>query len=878
MAVFQSGGIKEQVNVTATTGGTTTLVGNTTVFTGSTLGKQIQVFTGTLGQTVILPNATNMAVGQKFEIINQSTGLLTLQFNGGTAFTDASGTNYSNINHNTSIFVILQTNGTTAGTWAVLSSTTGAIGSPGPTIQKFTSGSGTYTTPANVAYIKVRMVGGGGGGGGGGTTNGTAATAGTASTFGTSLLSAGGGGLGVAGQTNGAPGAGGTSSLGTGPIGTALTGTPGMGGGTYNTGTGQFSGVSGGSGYFGGGGSGNYQSAGSAATANSGSGGGSGGATDNASASQVGGSGGSGGYVEAIIVGPAATYTYTVGSGGNAGGAGANGFAGGAGAAGYIEVTEYYFNGMGALAGNGGAYQPTVQTFTSGSGTFTTPTNASYIKVRMVGGGGGGSGSGTASVTNINGNSATASTSSTFGTLTANGGSGGVWSSGSGLQGGGVGGTASLGSGPIGTALTGAQGQGAATTNTTNTDLNGGAGGNSFFGGSGNSSWNQTGTAGISNTGGGGGGGGGSTSAATQWYAGGGGGSGGYVEAIISNPTATYSYAVGTGGSGGTAGTNGLAGGAGAAGYIEVTIYYNNGAVGTATNVTGVVAVANGGTGDSSLTPYAVMTGGTTSTGAMQQVSGVGTTGQILTSNGASALPTWAAPVSSYNYTAKTGTYSAVANDLVDCTSGTFTVTLPTAASISGQRIMVKNSGTGVITINTTSAQTIDGLASGKILLATQTDSLVVISDGSNWKVEVLDVNVSFFVTFTSAQNSGNGSNAQVSWGVVGSDTQNGFASNQYTIVIPGDYTFSTSVRMNNVAGTNPLSLYIYKNGSQLYVLDETYGIANGQNPRLKGTITLNGLAVGDTIRIYSQNNAQASALETTAGYNYFSGVRNKGA
>lgn len=53
------------------------------------------------------------------------------------------------------------------------------------------------------------------------------------------------------------------------------------------------------------------------------------------------------------------------------------------------------------------------------------------------------------------------------------------------------------------------------------------------------------------------------------------------------------------------------------------------------------VPVADGGTGLTSLTPYAVITGGTTATGPMQQVSGVGTSGQVLTSNGASALPSW---------------------------------------------------------------------------------------------------------------------------------------------------------------------------------------------------------------------------------------------
>lgn len=55
------------------------------------------------------------------------------------------------------------------------------------------------------------------------------------------------------------------------------------------------------------------------------------------------------------------------------------------------------------------------------------------------------------------------------------------------------------------------------------------------------------------------------------------------------------------------------------------------------------VTVAYGGTGDSSLTAYAVLCGGTTSTGALQQVSGLGTSGYVLTSNGAGALPTWQA-------------------------------------------------------------------------------------------------------------------------------------------------------------------------------------------------------------------------------------------
>lgn len=53
------------------------------------------------------------------------------------------------------------------------------------------------------------------------------------------------------------------------------------------------------------------------------------------------------------------------------------------------------------------------------------------------------------------------------------------------------------------------------------------------------------------------------------------------------------------------------------------------------------LSVANGGSGRSSHTAYAVVCGGTSSTGAQQSVSGVGSSGQVLTSNGSSALPTW---------------------------------------------------------------------------------------------------------------------------------------------------------------------------------------------------------------------------------------------
>jgi hypothetical protein len=59
-------------------------------------------------------------------------------------------------------------------------------------------------------------------------------------------------------------------------------------------------------------------------------------------------------------------------------------------------------------------------------------------------------------------------------------------------------------------------------------------------------------------------------------------------------------------------------------------------------NVSGTpIGVSAGGTGAASQTAYAVLAGGTTSTGAYQSVASVGTSGQVLMSNGAGALPTF---------------------------------------------------------------------------------------------------------------------------------------------------------------------------------------------------------------------------------------------
>lgn len=60
------------------------------------------------------------------------------------------------------------------------------------------------------------------------------------------------------------------------------------------------------------------------------------------------------------------------------------------------------------------------------------------------------------------------------------------------------------------------------------------------------------------------------------------------------------------------------------------------------TDITGVLPVANGGTGVASLSTYQLVAGGTTATGDVQQVS-AGTSGNPLVSNGSGVLPSFKA-------------------------------------------------------------------------------------------------------------------------------------------------------------------------------------------------------------------------------------------
>lgn len=204
------------------------------------------------------------------------------------------------------------------------------------------------------------------------------------------------------------------------------------------------------------------------------------------------------------------------------------------------------------------------------NGTYTTPTGALYLHIKMAGGGagGGGSGSSGAGAGGTGGNTCwnTSGTACSSPVLAANGGTGGTGSTLTGNAGG-VGGTAS----GCDLNITGKTGGPSTNVTATGGALGGYGGSNPFYGGGGSATFTATSGSGIANTGAGGAG----AVNASGSAGGSGGGSGAACEKWIGSPAGSYTYAIGAQGSAGAAGTGGNTGGTGALGRITIEAFYN---------------------------------------------------------------------------------------------------------------------------------------------------------------------------------------------------------------------------------------------------------------------------------------------------------------
>lgn len=102
----------------------------------------------------------------------------------------------------------------------------------------------------------------------------------------------------------------------------------------------------------------------------------------------------------------------------------------------------------------------------------------------------------------------------------------------------------------------------------------------------------------------------------------------------------------------------------------------------------------------------------------------------VTNGNGVAGNPTIAVDGTVQAISTKTGAYTATATDEVLLCNGTFTLTLPAAASNTRRRYSVRNTGAGTVTIDPNAAELINGAAT---LALTGGQFVTIVCDGSAW-------------------------------------------------------------------------------------------------------------------------------------------------
>lgn len=161
----------------------------------------------------------------------------------------------------------------------------------------------------------------------------------------------------------------------------------------------------------------------------------------------------------------------------------------------------------------------------------------------------------------------------------------------------------------------------------------------------------------------------------------------------------------------------------------------------------GTIPIAGGGTGQvtqtaafDALQPMTtggdIIYGGASGTGTRLAN---GSAGQVLTSGGTTVAPSWTtiSAGGALSVVSKTTTYTATTSDnIILCSGSAFTVTLYTAVGNSGRTLTFKktdSSLTNIITIDGAGTETIDTNLTAT--LNVQFESIVIISDGTNWQI-----------------------------------------------------------------------------------------------------------------------------------------------
>jgi hypothetical protein len=223
------------------------------------------------------------------------------------------------------------------------------------------------------------------------------------------------------------------------------------------------------------------------------------------------------------------------------------------------------------------------------------------------------------------------------------------------------------------------------------------------------------------------------------------------------------------------------------------------------------LTVANGGSGRTSSTAYALIAGGTTSTGVQQSLT-AGTSGQFLTSGGSSALPTW--------------------------TTATFPASSGTAGTI------LRSNGTNWVNSTSTFADT---YSASTILYSNGANTVTGLATGNNGTLITSGAGVPSISSTLPAAVQGN----ITALGTIAQNvslTANGSSARFITLSTNSAGTGSLALQAGSGSSSFGASLFLFSNSNATFPGWYMAGISNGSG----GKFAVNSSALADGTNVFT--------------------------
>lgn len=298
------------------------------------------------------------------------------------------------------------------------------------------------------------------------------------------------------------------------------------------------------------------------------------------------------------------------------------------------------------------------------------------------------------------------------------------------------------------------------------------------------------------------------------------------------------------------------------------------------TGVTGTLGVANGGTGQTTYTDGQLLIGNSTGNTLTKATLTAGTGISITNGSGAITIASTGGSAT-LTISNKTGAYTVVAGDngtIINCTSGTFTVSLTAAATLgSGFNCWVWNTGTGVITIDPSGAEQIDGLTT---IVLRPFEGTQIVCNGTGWNTG--DKKTMQFYAENVLSGTGRPVVSGLNSAVVGANStasgaqsyilgNNSTASATQSLALGSNVTASatqsTAIGMNSgasgsqaVTGAGAMALGgSYASGA------DSFAAAVANNTSSYGALSQSGLAIGQNAKASASYAAAIAGIFNTA-------------